>query len=124
MSKKIKIKAGETKISAELNDSMTAEKVWEVLPVQANGSLWGDEIYFKIPVETGYENPKDIVESGDIAFWPSGSAMCIFFGPTPISVPGEIKPARSVNIIGRITGNTEGLKKFSQGEEVRVEREA
>ena len=64
-----------------------------MLPIEARGSTWGDEIYFSIPVRLSEENGKE-VELGDIAYWPPGTAFCIFFGPTPASHGDEIRPAR------------------------------
>jgi hypothetical protein len=120
--RKILIIAGDLEISALLNDTKTAEKIWDVLPFETNGSLWGDEIYFDIPVETESENAKEVVEKGDLAYWPEGSAFCVFFGPTPISNKDEIRPASAVNIIGKIEGDSKTLKKFRAGQTVRIEK--
>ena len=122
MSKRIKIKIQQLEILAELNDSITAQKIWDALPIETAGKLWGDEIYFSIPVEMGEENPKETVEKGDIAYWPKGSAFCIFFGPTPISGEGEIRPASAVNIVGKISGDTEKFKNYKSGEIVKIEK--
>ena len=105
MPREIKITAGSVVASAELNDSKTADAIWDALPITARGNTWGDEIYFGIPVSVGEENGKEVVEMGDIAYWPPGSAFCIFFGPTPASDGDEIRPASPVNIIGRVHFN-------------------
>ncbi len=78
MSVKISIIIGDETIHAELNDSETSKKIMEKLPLESDFSTWGDEIYFSIPVKTGAENSKDIVESGEIGYWPPGNAFCIF----------------------------------------------
>ena len=122
MSKKIKITAGDVSMEAELNDSKTAELIWEALPIKENGSTWGDEIYFSIPVQAKSENPQEVVEMGDIAYWPPGTAFCIFFGPTPASRGNEIRPASVVNVVGKLLGNPKDFKKVRSGAEVVLER--
>ena len=110
----IKISLGEESIPAELNDSKTAEMIISRLPIESGFSTWGDEIYFSIPVRTGPENSKDIVEIGEIAYWPPGNAFCIFYGATPGSTETEIKPASPVNPIGRIKGDARIFKKLAE----------
>ena len=122
MSKKIKITAGDVSMEAELNDSKTADLIWEALPIKENGSTWGDEIYFSIPVQAKSENPQEVVEMGDIAYWPPGTAFCIFFGPTPASRGNEIRPASVVNVVGKLLGNPKDFKKVRSGAEVLLER--
>lgn len=103
---KIKITVGSLIMDAELNDTPSAKKIAGVLPLETAFNTWGDEIYFSIPVEAPLdESAQEIVEVGDLGFWPTGNAFCIFFGLTPMSEPGTIKPASAVNIIGRITGD-------------------
>jgi hypothetical protein len=115
--KQIKIIVGDLVLDAELNDSPTAQKVFEALPIESPFNTWGDEIYFEIPVEMALENSaQEVVQSGDLGYWPSGNAFCIFFGPTPISEPGEIRPASAVNMIGEVLGDETELKeKMSEG---------
>ena len=116
MEKKIKITAGVVEAQAVLNDSPTAEKIWEALPIEARASTWGDEIYFGIPVKASLEkNAQEVVEMGDLGFWPPGSAFCIFFGPTPMSQGDEVRPASAVNVIGRIEGDARVFKKVPSG---------
>ncbi len=122
MSKKIKITAGDVSMEAQLNDSNTAELIWKALPIEARGNTWGDEIYFSIPVKAGTENPQEVVELGDIAYWPPGTAFCIFFGPTPASSGNEIRPASVVNVVGKLSGNPKDFKKVRSGAQVTLER--
>ena len=122
MSEKVKIIAGELEVAGWLNETTTASKVLEILPITANVNLWGDEIYFSIPVEAEPENAKETVSLGDIAYWPQGKAMCIFFGKTPISEGDEIRPISPVNVIGKIEGAEKLLGKVKQGDSITVRR--
>ena len=120
MAHSITITAGAVEVSAELNDTDAAEAVWNALPISASGNTWGDEIYFRIPVAAEPEDLQEVVDFGDLAYWPPGSALCIFFGPTPASRGDEIRPASPVAVIGRITGNAAQLRQVSAGTTVTV----
>ena len=123
MGRQIVIHAGSVSAEAGLNDSATAELVYNALPIEARGNLWGEEIYFQIPVETGLDDTaKELVEAGDIGYWPEGKAFCIFFGPTPVSGPGEIRPAGAVNIIGKVKGDPKRFLSVKSGELVKLEK--
>ncbi|MGQ9518400.1 MAG: cyclophilin-like fold protein, partial [Anaerolineae bacterium] len=64
---RIQISAEGIRVIAELNDSPTAEAIWNALPLEARGSTWGDEIYFSIPVQLPLaEDAKGVVELGDL----------------------------------------------------------
>jgi uncharacterized protein len=119
---KIKITIGNLAMQAELNDSPTAKKVAEALPIKTSFNTWGDEIYFAIPVTAGLdESAQDVVEIGDLGYWPSGKAFCIFFGQTPASRPGKIMPASAVNILGKVLGDATEFKKVMNEQEVTLE---
>ena len=118
----MKIKVGELEVRASLNETGTAAGVWGILPVTSEVNTWGDEIYFGIPLDSALENGKEVVAVGDIAFWPPGKAMCIFFGRTPVSRGNEIRPASPVSIIGRIEGDPKLLKKVKAGESILIEK--
>ena len=122
MKRKIKITVGKLELEAWLNETKTAAKVFEALPITSTVNTWGDEIYFTIPVDTGPEDAKELVSLGDIAYWTPGKAMCIFFGKTPISRGDEIRPASPVNIIGKVEGDLKLLKKVKEGEEIIIRR--
>ena len=111
-------------VQAELSEEnpRTARAIWEALPIEARANTWGDEIYFSIPVDVGAENPKEIVEMGDLGYWPPGNAFCIFFGPTPASRGDEIRPASTVNVVGRVLGDPRVFKRVRGGERVTLER--
>jgi hypothetical protein len=110
MDKKIRIISGEHVLEAELNSSKTAAGIFGSLPLKGNASRWGKELYFIIPFSGEYEDPVEVVQAGDIAYWPPGRAFCIFWGTTPASTGNEIRPASEVNIVGRVTSGLEILQ--------------
>jgi len=120
--KKITITVKDVKMSAELNDSNTAQKIWKALPIEGSVNTWGDEIYFSIPVDVGLENAKAVVSEGDLGYWPPGNAFCIFFGLTPASQGDEIRPASPVNIFGKVIGDPKAFKKVRSGAKIIVEK--
>ncbi|MBS7634382.1 DUF3830 family protein [Candidatus Bathyarchaeota archaeon] len=126
MVKKIRIKSDRIgAVEAELledKNPKTASAIWEKLPFESRANRWGEEVYFTIPVEMDEENPQETVEVGDIGYWPPGRGFCIFFGPTPISREGEIRPADPVNVFGRIIGDPKIFRKVRSGDRIRVER--
>ena len=122
MMKNIKIKVANLEVKAQLNDSKTASLIWDSLPLESSLNTWGDEIYFGISVKTGLENGVDTVEIGDLGYWPDGPSFCIFFGPTPISKPGKIRPASKVNLIGKVMGEAKVFKKAKAGQTIIVEK--
>jgi hypothetical protein len=108
-------------VEAELNDTQTAQAIWEALPIRERGSTWGEEIYFSIPVELDTERGQEVVEEGDLGYWAPGHALCIFFGPTPASRGNEIRPASPVTVFGRIVGDAKVFLGVRSGTEVIVE---
>lgn len=120
--RRILIRAGQVQVSAELNNSRTAEAIWQSLPLSAAGNTWGDEIYFAIPVRLDEEDARAVVALGDLGYWPPGHAFCMFFGPTPVSRGKEIRPASPVNVFGHIVGDPTVLKQVQDGETVTLER--
>ncbi|MBW2030437.1 MAG: hypothetical protein JRH06_09010 [Deltaproteobacteria bacterium] len=120
---KIKISAGDVVVQARLYDNPTADAIRDRLPIEGRANRWGDEIYFGIPVAVE-EAPdaNDVVEMGELGYWPPGSAFCIFFGPTPASRGEEIRAASPVNRFGRVEGDPSVLKAVKSGEKVTVEK--
>ena len=118
----IMITAGQVSAEAQLNESKTASAIWDALPIDATGETWGDEIYFDIGLAVGPESPRDVVEVGDLGYWPPGHAFCVFFGPTPLSRGAEIRPASPVNLVGRIVGEPRVFKRVSAGTRVTLRR--
>ena len=119
----IEISAGDVVVTAVLNGTDTADELWDVLPITGRAQTWGDEIYFSIPVSVEEaDDSQETVEMGAVAYWPPGSALCLFWGPTPTSAPGEIRPASAVNVMGLIDGDPTVLGGVADGTEVVVAR--
>jgi len=122
MASRIRIRAGHIVLEAELNESPTARAVYEALPLSIPANTWGDEIYFSIPVKQKLDNTAaEVVQVGDLGYWPSGQAFCIFFGPTPVSRGKEIRPASAVNVIGRVAGDARAFKAVKDGALIELE---
>jgi hypothetical protein len=119
MKRRITITAGQARWHADLNDTATALAIMEILPIEARASRWGGEIYFSLPVEAAIETgAREVVQAGELGFWPPGNAFCIFFGPTPASEGEEIRAASAVNIVGRIEGELDELWNVPDGTRV------
>ena len=113
------ITAGKARFQAQLNDTATALAIMEALPIEARANRWGGEIYFSIPVDAGLEaGARDVLQPGEIGYWPPGSAFCLFFGRTPASEGQEIRAASAVNIVGRIEGPLDELWNVPDGANV------
>ncbi|MBF0465012.1 MAG: hypothetical protein HQK88_06600 [Nitrospirae bacterium] len=113
MSDKILITTGDLVLTAELNDTETAKKLKSLLPLQFSMSRWGDEYYGDCGIRVEQESgAKVVMEIGELAVWPVGSALCIFFGPTPVSVGDEPRAASSVNPVGKLIDDPVPLKKL------------
>jgi hypothetical protein len=119
---RIAIRIGTLSMEAELNETPTAQNITAALPLRTSFNTWGDEIYFAIPVDAALDDSaQDIVDLGALGYWPPGKALCIFFGQTPVSQPGEIRPASAVNVIGKVLGDATAFKAVMQEREVVVE---
>jgi len=124
MRREINIRAGDIKARAWLNETATAAKIQAILPVTTAVNLWGEEVYFEIPVKEELESPKETVNLGDIAYWPPGKALCIFFGKTPASKGKEIRPVSPVTVVGGIEGGPtlfrQLLDRLKSGESITI----
>ena len=120
--RRIHIRCGELIAVATLNDSSSAQEIWDALPIEGSAKVWGDEIYFRIPVALAEDEAQEVVALGDLGYWPPGSAFCIFFGPTPMSRGNEIRPASPVNVFGEVEGEATAFKRVSSGTQVLIER--
>ncbi|MCK4725522.1 MAG: hypothetical protein KAT29_06960 [Anaerolineales bacterium] len=119
----ITIQAGSVSMPAELNDNPTARQIWEALPIEGRANLWGDEIYFSIPVDADQEaDARADVDVGELGYWPAGIAFCIFFGPTPASSGNRPRAASPVNILGNVVGDATQFRNVKKGEKVVLTR--
>ena len=108
-------------VEAELNDSSTAAGILEILPVEGRANVWGEEIYFDIPLNIDQEPDARVdVAVGDLAYWPAGPAFCIFFGPTPVSTDEKPRAYSPVNVFGRVIGDAGRLKAVADGSKITV----
>lgn len=122
MPQKIKITADKVGVEAELNDIATAKSIVDVLPIKASARRWGGEIYFPIPVTAALEDTsREVLEAGELGYWPTGKAFCMFFGPTPASDGDEIRAASAVNVVGKMKGDWSGLWDVADGADVFIE---
>jgi hypothetical protein len=122
MSRKISIRTGSIEVEGELIENTTAYAIWKALPIESSANTWGQEIYFNIPVNLELENGQEVVNAGDIAYWPPGKAFCIFFGPTPASRGSEIRAASKVIVFGKVSSDLDILRRVSDGEKIFVEK--
>lgn len=119
---RITIAMGKVALVAELADTPTARRIAEALPLEGKASLWGEEIYFMIPLELELEpDARADVEVGELGYWPSGPAFCVFFGPTPMSTGPKPRAASAVNVFGHVIGDCSALKDVTGGAKIRVE---
>ena len=117
----MKIRINNSAYSVELFNTPTAKAISAKLPLSGNANVWGNEIYFSIPVKCELEpDAKDILEVGDLTYYPPLQAICIFFGPTPMSTDEKPVAAGAVNIFGKIICETEALQMVKQGDKVEI----
>ena len=123
MGDRVSIEVGSLSLVAELNGSPTANAVWAALPLEAAAHRWGDEVYFEVPIHVGQApDAREEMAVGELAFWPTGYAFCIFFGSTPVSLAGEPRAYSPVNPFGTIVGDATALRTAHEGDSVRVRR--
>jgi len=118
----IQITAGKVKVQAEVYDTPTGKKIAKALPIRGSVNRWGGEIYFTIPVKVSLESDaRDVLEPGELGYWASGTAFCIFFGATPASQGQECRAASGVNVFGKVIGKLDDLWKVKDGTEILIE---
>ena len=118
----IQITAGTTQIKAELYNTPTAQEIIKALPIKSQVNRWGGEIYFTIPVSVPLEeDSRDVLDPGELGYWPTGNAFCVFFGPTPASQADECRAASNVNVFGKVIGDLSPLWDAEDGTKVMVE---
>ncbi|MFQ5951822.1 MAG: cyclophilin-like fold protein [Candidatus Omnitrophota bacterium] len=117
---KIILKTQKVSVTAQFDDSEVSRKILKALPLLSKVSTWGEEIYFPIPVDISSGEGTLDVNIGDIAYWPEGSCLCVFFGRTPVSTSEKPVPASEVLLVGKVIEGIDGLKKIKSGEKITV----
>jgi hypothetical protein len=120
--RQVRLTAGSLSCAATLLSNATARAIWDALPIEGRGNRWGDEIYFAIPVQLDEDHAQELVQVGDLAYWPPGNALCIFWGPTPASQGTEPRAASPVNVFARIEGAVPDFGSLRSGAAVKLER--
>ena len=120
--RRVRITAGTVAAYAILNDTNVADGIWKALPLEVKMQTWGEELYGGAPLDLPLEAPQEVVERGDLAYWPPGHALCIFFGPTPASSGDEPRAASEVTVFGRVEGDHGVFRLVRSGEKVRFEQ--
>ena len=120
--RKLKISNNDFNIELLLNDSMTADALWDSTPFESVNNVWGGEIYFSTPVSLGEEDSREIFLVTDVAYWTPGNALCLFHDVTPISREGEIRLASQGNLVGNLISASQVITKFKDGDTLRVIR--
>lgn len=127
MAVEVKIILPQGELPARFDDSPTGATLAAALPLEAEVSRWGNEVYFTVPVRLP-EAPeaRQDMAVGELGYWPVGAAFCIFFGPTPVSAGPTPRAYSNVNPFGQITADEELIKdvlaRVKDGDRVRVTR--
>lgn len=123
MRRSCKIVINNYEIIAKLNNSLTASKIWDSLPISSTIKTWGHEIYFHTSVNIKIEEKaKEVIQLGEIVYWPAGKVIAIGFGKTPISEGDEIRLASKCNVWASTKFDLKKLINIHQGENVLVEQ--
>ena len=108
-----------------MSDSDCAQAIWDALPLAGFATRWGDEVYFSIAVDVPLESAsREVLDAGDLGYWPTGNAFCIFFGRTPLSQGDEIRAASAVNVVGKVDGTLTPLLEVKDGTRICLEQVA
>ncbi len=120
--RRVRITAGTVAAYATLNDTHVADEVWRALPLEVRMQTWGEELYGGVPLDLPLESPQEVVDRGDLAYWPPGHALCIFFGPTPASSGEEPRAASEVTVFGHVEGDPHMFRVVQSGAKVLIEQ--
>lgn len=119
----VRITVGALTLEAEFKSNRTAKAIYDLLPIETDMNVWGEEFYFKIPFVKDHKETATLkVAIGDIAYWGSGQAVAIFFGRTPVSTGPDPAPVDRVNLIGRIKGDATVLRTVMGATKITVQR--
>lgn len=120
--REVVIQAGSVSVRARLLDTPTADRIWRALPIQASARVWGEEVYFDIPISIDTEDDaRVVVKAGEIAFWPAGEAITIGYGPTPLSrTRHEIRLASACNIWAEALDDVRQFQRVMAGTQILV----
>ena len=120
--RKVKFTMGAVVLEAEVLNTPTADAIYAALPIESSANIWGKEVYFSTPVSAGQEpEAREVMEPGDIAYWPPGSAIAIAYGPTPASRGNELRLASASNVWARALGDVTALSAVAAGTPIKVE---
>lgn len=120
--RRIRLRVGDVEATASLLNTPTADAIWAALPLRFRVSTWGKELYGSIPVQAEEEaGASDLVQKGDLAYWPPGNAFCIFFGSTPASQGDEARAASAVNVFGHVEGDVGQFERIAGSATVEVD---
>lgn len=120
---RIRISWGGGQVVARLQESTTTRRLLHTLPYRSQAHLWGDEVYFKLPLSLAADPAAvDVVEPGTVCYWQTGGALAIPFGPTPASHDDECRLVEPVTILGRIEGDTKALSGVREGDAIQISR--
>jgi hypothetical protein len=122
MGNRILLLIGKHDFEVELNDSDTANAIWLATPFEAYTNAWGEEIYFEIPVKVKLEGGRRVLQPGEVAYWPEGQALCVFYGPTPVSKGEEPEAVSDVSPVGRLVGDPRRFEAVGDRQRVLVRR--
>ncbi|MGI9521272.1 MAG: cyclophilin-like fold protein [Hyphomicrobiaceae bacterium] len=123
MSRTAVVDLGRAQLLVSLHQTPTADAIWDALPFEGDAQVWGDEVYFSVPIICSREpDARSVVEPGEIAYWPDGTSIAIGFGPTPISQGNEIRLASPCNIWGNADLDATALKSVRPGTRIKVVR--